>query len=294
MKVYHHNDHDGRCSAAILWNVLKNSFGTTKVKELEDNVIKFYEVNYPVGRTIDPPDINDISKDEKIYILDFSFNEDYINKIMETTKNITWIDHHKTSVGFDYSSKIDTVLSLDKAACMLTWEYFHENEKPPYAVSLIQAWDIWNLDYSEYVELFKEGLYLHDHRPMDPVWRKLLNNGKEWLNIANDGKICLEYRRRKNKMYIDEYAFEIKFDGYNCIVCGRPEGSKTFGDLIDKYDIGITFGYNGKNWIISLYSGKDDIDVSEIAKKRGGGGHKGAAGYTMERPPAFLFGVNTV
>lgn len=299
MKVYHHNDHDGRCSAAIVWNTLRDNFDTTLVKEKEDSIIKFFEVNYPVGRDIDPPGINHIERDEKIYILDFSFSEDYIHRIMEVTKNITWIDHHKTSIGFNYAEKIDTVLSLDKAACMLTWEYFHNEETPPIAVSLIQAWDIWNLDYSQYVEPFKEGLYLYDHGPFDPIWNTLLSREKEihkptpkWLEIAEKGEICLQYRRKKNENYIDEYAFEIDFEGYKCIVCcGRSEGSKMFGDKLNNYDMGITFAYNGSNWIVSLYAGRKDIDVSKIAKKRGGGGHKGAAGFTTKTPPAFLLGI---
>ena len=41
----------------------------------------------------------------------------------------------------------------------------------------------------------------------------------------------------------------------------------------------MTYQFNGKHWSFSIYTTKDDIDCSAIAKKRGGGGHKKAAGF---------------
>jgi uncharacterized protein len=307
MKVYHHNDHDGRCSAAIVFNFFK-SLNKELVRSIE-----FYEVNYPVGDTIEPPGLDNIKDGERIYILDYHFEDHYINKIMEKTRNITWIDHHKTSLDYSYINEIHSILDISKAACMLTWEYFHD-EPAPYAVRLIQAWDIWDLGFSPYVEPFKEGLYLYDHMPTDSIWdlildpslgtdtiivplsniydehhpiMKIIRDNHPITEIIQRGEICLEYKNRKNKQYIEELSFEAIFNGYKCIVCGIPEGSKIFGDKINDYDIGITYSFNGVNWAVSLYSAKD-IDVSEIARQYGGGGHKGAAGYTTTRLPEFL------
>lgn len=304
MKVYHHNDNDGKCSAAIVWDALKGNLGTAVVKELKDNIINFYEVDYPVGHEMDPPGIDSIKEDERIYILDYSFSPEYIKKILKITNNITWIDHHKTAIfqvkpNIGIIESIESILSLEKAACMLTWEYFHGDTDAPEAVKLIQAYDIWNLDYSEYVEPFKEGLSLYDHGPFDPIWESLLHipkfsgKGPKWLEIAEVGKTCLEYNRRKNKEFINRFGFEVTYLGYKCIVCGKPEGSRTFGDKAYDYDIMITFSYDGSRWIVSLYTVRDDIDVSKIAKERGGGGHKKAAGFTTKKPPIFLMGVNS-
>ena len=50
-----------------------------------------------------------------------------------------------------------------------------------------------------------------------------------------------------------------------------------------KYDAFIAFAFNGKEWIVSMYS--TSADVSVICKKYGGGGHKKAAGlHTKELP----------
>ena len=45
----------------------------------------------------------------------------------------------------------------------------------------------------------------------------------------------------------------------------------------------MPFSFNGRNgtWKYSMYS--KTVDVSNIAKKYGGGGHKGAAGFNMDK-----------
>ena len=49
-------------------------------------------------------------------------------------------------------------------------------------------------------------------------------------------------------------------------------------DNIDDYDILIGFSYDGDNWNYSLRSTK--VDCAVLAMKYGGGGHKGAAGFS--------------
>jgi len=44
----------------------------------------------------------------------------------------------------------------------------------------------------------------------------------------------------------------------------------------------MPFQFDGKKWTISLYTTKDEIDCSVIAKSNGGGGHKKAAGFQVE------------
>jgi nanoRNase/pAp phosphatase (c-di-AMP/oligoRNAs hydrolase) len=44
----------------------------------------------------------------------------------------------------------------------------------------------------------------------------------------------------------------------------------------------MPFCFDGKQWTYSMYTLKD-INVSEIAKKYGGGGHKKAAGFQSDK-----------
>jgi nanoRNase/pAp phosphatase (c-di-AMP/oligoRNAs hydrolase) len=54
----------------------------------------------------------------------------------------------------------------------------------------------------------------------------------------------------------------------------------------------MPFQFNGKLWTVSLYTTKEHIDVSQIAKKRGGGGHKQAAGFQVQKIEDLLYGNN--
>ena len=46
----------------------------------------------------------------------------------------------------------------------------------------------------------------------------------------------------------------------------------------------MIFKYDGKakQWKYGIYTEKEDVDLSTIATKRGGGGHRSAAGFSTE------------
>ena len=48
------------------------------------------------------------------------------------------------------------------------------------------------------------------------------------------------------------------------------------------HDIMVGFVFDGKKWSVSLRSIEGGADVSEIARERGGGGHKHAARFEVE------------
>ena len=81
------------------------------------------------------------------------------------------------------------------------------------------------------------------------------------------------------------------WEGLNFIVLNTGRfNSLTFAAL-DKPETGhdalLGYMFNGKCWTVSLYHAKHrtDIDLSLIAVKHGGGGHKGACGFTCDKLP---------
>jgi len=96
------------------------------------------------------------------------------------------------------------------------------------------------------------------------------------------------YVIRYLKMWSGDYrktiGFESNLDGHPIYVCNILRcGSYFFDNLIDKYDMVACFSFDGKLWIVSLYSNK--IDCSEVAKRYGGGGHSGSAGFQCKELP---------
>lgn len=265
-KVFYHNDLDGQCAAAIIYKEFSPS-----------PAIQFIEMDY--DKSID---IESIYEKTKIYIVDFSFKPYVMEKILEKTKNVIWIDHHKTAFEYRYSQNLEGLRDIKFAGCELTWKYFYGNKAIPLAIRLIADRDIWAFRYGEDTDKFVLSLSLHDTNPVSASWNHLFSNKDQIINkMIKEGELLALYRNSLCKEYVEKYGFEVKFEGYKCFALGLLGfGSTAFGEKIKEYDICISFEFNGDKWIISLYSEK--VDVSEIAKKYGGGGHFGAAGFSNE------------
>ena len=73
-----------------------------------------------------------------------------------------------------------------------------------------------------------------------------------------------------------------------CIALNSYRSNSTIFDSIwdeAKYDAMLIFCWRKVHWTISMYTYKENIDCGKICKKRGGGGHKRAAGFqTLELP----------
>ena len=103
--------------------------------------------------------------------------------------------------------------------------------------------------------------------------------------IIEEGKTMIKYRDNLAKEYCKSKGFETEFEGHKVFAMNIGlAGSDWFKSIDDgSYDILMPFSYNGKhkNWSYSMYS--KTVDVSVIAKKYGGGGHKGASGFTTDK-----------
>ena len=286
MKIYHHNDADGRCSAAIAFLYL------TRIDKFDS--IQILEVDYDkVDETVV---LDDIGKDETIYILDFSFKPELMAEVLKKTENVIWIDHHKTAMEYDYGRDlVGLQKNTEGAGCELTWKWFMQSAEVPDSVKYIGDRDTWTWKYGEVTAQFFEGLKTYSHQPKDVVWVSLLLEHMEGRTplvankheqiILKTGVSNLAYR---NAVYAEARSrvYETTFEGIKAIVINMPKvGSEIFGDLTEKYDMGITFLFNGKRYIFSLFGFSEDVDVASIAEKHGGGGHKGAAGFDSEEIP---------
>lgn len=269
MICYYHNDLDGRCAGAIV----RRHF----VKIQSDN--KFIEMEYS-----SMADLDLIGMKEVVVIVDFSFKPEIMEQIISKTKNIIWIDHHKTAFEYKYSIEMKGLRDIDYAGSELAWMYFFPNEKMPRSIGLIGDRDKWAWKYGEETAQFNQGMKIFAHQPTDLIWIDLLNSNERVSEITKAGEICLKFRDGFCKDYAEGYGFETEFESYKCFALGLYQfGSEAFGQRIEEYDICLSFEFLGDKWIIGLYSKK--IDVSEIAKKYGGGGHKGAAGFVFDKLP---------
>jgi oligoribonuclease NrnB/cAMP/cGMP phosphodiesterase (DHH superfamily) len=243
-----------------------------------------------------------------IYMLDISIPE-----LMDESR-IVWIDHHKSAME-KYPAPQRPGLRIDGvAACRLAWQYYFKGLMPvamkedyierrvsePLAVRLAGEYDIWDRRDPR-AELFQHGLRSRELSPA--LWDLLLVEpyadvgGKQGVGeIAVDalleaGKVLQYAKRESNAAIIKKAGFTIEFEGLRFLACNASQfNSHLFeAGLTPEHDACMGFNYDGVRWKVSLYHapGREHIDLSLIAVRYGGGGHKGACGFEVKRYGGF-------
>lgn len=293
MKCFYHNDNDGIMAAKCVhaW-VGINPFENYYTSE-------FISINYNQKFPFDS-----IKKNEQVWIVDYSIEPDEMRKLLTITKDVIWIDHHKTAIekykGFEHLIK--GIRKDGEAGCVLAFKYINwytnrgggdvdltkeRKDIPiPRAIELVGDRDIWAWKFGDETKYFCLGLSVLNMVPESPFLFDLITHKEKELipQIIEKGKVISQFKKLEDRKYIKNWSFVIDFDGHTCIVCNKGStSSEFFGDGFNLYDMAITFCSDGKCWSISMYS--QTIDVSKIAKKYGGGGHTGAAGFICNELP---------
>ncbi|KAA0259021.1 phosphoesterase [Deferribacter autotrophicus] len=265
-----HNDLDG-AGCGIL------------VKKTLPDVVTYY-LNYD---EVDEFLKNNYVNFDKIIITDVAPSKDIFDLIYRE-KDVLLIDHHKTTLHFrDYKGVIH---SLDKCATFLTYEWllkegFEINEYEDF-VKVVNDYDIWILEDSRSLEL-NMLFYLYGlERFVDRFLKK------PSVDFEEKESFLLEIERGRQKDYLEKAKDYVTVNedkegrrfGY---IFAEMYNSELGHFLINELKLDYVIIINAQKKKISLRSRKD-IDVSIIAKRNGGGGHKNAAGFSTD----FDFGIN--
>jgi hypothetical protein len=286
--IYHSADHDG-----------------IFCREIARHFLGDMEVNY-IGWNFGDSKLEFPHLGE-VYIMDLSpecLKDDFDD--LDVGRMI-WIDHHKSSIE-KYPTGTPGYRIDGVAACRLAWQWFaahviNEAGLPskqqfidrkvsePLAVRLAGEYDIWDHRGDGDLEL-QFGL-----RCMDPLpWGDLLTPsgvGKDQTvnHLIGLGKAAMAYSSHIDANLVTHRSYRLDWEGLNFIVLNTGRfNSLTFAAL-DKPETGhdalLGYMFNGKCWTVSLYHAKHrtDLDLSLIAVKNGGGGHRGACGFTCSKLP---------
>lgn len=258
--LYHANCYDGFGAACSAWN----KFGK--------------DATYlPVSYDKPIPELKDATE---IYILDFSYDSDILLKLAQTAKVVV-LDHHKTAeeklkplVGQINPS---VIFDMNKSGALLSWEYFHPNAPVPLLISYISDRDLWQFKLEGSKEVHAALVSL----PMNfDVWNNL-----DIETLITEGKACIRFQNQLVEKIVEK-SWVTKIDNYDVPVVNTSCSWSEVGHaLLNKYPnakfaASFTTFNNITMW--SLRS-EGEFDVSSIAKKYGGGGHKNAAGFNVVR-----------
>lgn len=239
---------------------------------------------------------------DEIILIDITFPFDILQELGTRTK-LTVIDHHVS-----FKKQVDNHLQIGHDVVTddlkyITFEYIYDDKFSacelgfkhyfgyiPPIVELVGKYDTWRAngtdEWDKHVLPVKYFLYGKVNKPedIDSKWFIMdeLLNALTLADMFDIGKSIMEYERKMDESKTNSYAFERDVYGLRALCINTNfMSSETMMTKFDssKHDIMIGFAYNGNNWGVSLRSVGDKVDVSQIAKERGGGGHSQSAGF---------------
>lgn len=252
---------------------------------------------YPGVYQSAPPDVT--GKD--VIMVDFSYKSPIIEEMLKTAKSITIIDHHKsaiedlmrlesrTSVGMDFRDPLYFYFDLNHSGAMLAWKFYFPDQEPPQLLRHIEDRDLWKFllpgtrEIQANIFSFPYDFDVWDDLMMKANLDDMRKEGeaierKHHKDIAELVTVC------KRRMFIG---------GYNVPAASLPYTlTSDAGHLMGKGEPFAVCYYDspdGRNF--SLRSSEDGVDVSEVAKQYGGGGHKHAAGFKVPFSKALEFEI---
>lgn len=299
---YHKSDLDGKCSGAIADRYFHQRL---------DNPLNIEHQLYPLDYYDELP-LEEMNEGSVLYFLDIfpqPYEEKYNDIISKGVKpdNIIVCDHHKTFLDSEVSKKVKGNSQLGLSGCELTYMYFHNSESKwvPTWVRLLGRYDVWDKSdinkWENEILPFQYGARSRNTEPCsiehpDSLWSIIYKKSIYELeffidSIIREGKTILENEKIENKRIMDNHSFDALFNKTKCLVCNTNKySSQVFESKWDplEYYFMMPFSFVSEGKIrASLYTTHEGVDVSTIAKSLGGGGHKGAAGFVVDKDTFF-------
>lgn len=274
--IYHGGCNDGFGAACVV----RLYFG-------EENV-EFY----PAAYHQEPPDVTG----RQVLIVDFSYKRPVLEAMAKVAHGIAIIDHHQTAIEdlamFESlthagalpdlpKSGVRAYFDVNHSGAILTWNYFFPGRNPPPLLLHIEDRDIRFPTMSETSRFIGTALYSHEQsfslweRMMDQVGCDILEEEGETLARAKAKDVTSAIKTYGRRMFIL---------GHNVPVCNAPHMfSSDVGHELGKGEpFAATYCDLPDGRKFELRSAEGALDVSAIAKRYGGGGHKNAAGFTVQ------------
>lgn len=200
------------------------------------------------------------------------------------------------------------------AACRLCWAWFtwdvgqehlgpltksvfvDREIKEPRLIRLAGEYDIWDHRDPD-AKVLQFGLRtlsnaqlrdLCEEEFLDVIEYEITSGGPTLCECICNGRAIKSYCDKQNDEYSAAYSHTIGFEGLT--FCALNIGQRGNSDLLKggikpEHDACFAWRYTGNDnmVMVSLYhiAGKEHHDLSKIAVKYGGGGHKGACGFRV-------------
>lgn len=258
--IYHGNCYDGITAAWICW---------TKFEDKAD----YISLNY----SDEPPNV--IGKE--VYVVDFSFKRDILEKMRLDAESLVILDHHKTAQD-DLKNFPGAIFDMNRSGAGIAWDFFYPTKERPDLVNYVEDRDLWRFklpnskEITAWIQSFDIDLY---------TWI----NEVAYLDVENAYKEGKSLLRQQNKL-VKSIAFNARLRKINEYIAPYVQTSILMSEVCDQMlkdypDYPFSFySFQRKDGKFQYgMRSRPDFDVSIIAKQFGGGGHKQAAGFELDK-----------
>lgn len=274
--LYHGGCNDGMASATVAYY----KFG-------KNATYKAVQYNQPLKL-----DIATLNKSDEVYVLDFSYPAEILDKINELVGKLIVLDHHKTAAE-TLKGKPYAAFDMEKSGAGMTWDYFYTNTPRPTLINLVEDRDLWLFKHEDSVPL-NEYIKAAGIMSNFSEWLRLLLDEDHILKCIDVGRnTLLRFKQIKLTRFLESNKYVIKrIDDRNVALYNAVDDISDTADILYRnlpidYVISYFFTTTG-DLSLSFRSGaSSDVDVSLIAKSYGGGGHRNASGAMIASPVSF-------
>lgn len=251
------------------------------------------------------PDVTD----KDVLFVDFSAPYEVLVDLSFTARSLVVLDHHKTAqeglqrlppfdgtlTGLDKAfqinwtqniPKIAVCFDMNRSGARMAWEFAHgldeANGTVPAMIAYIEDRDLWRFALGEDTRKFSAALRTFPQT--FEVWDEIARKPN---SLIDDGEAILRAHRSNLRKFTSE-VYLVEIAGHSVPVVNVPYhyASDAAHELLEQHPQApfAAAWFRRADGMVqwSLRSEDNRLDVSEVAKRFGGGGHRNAAGFQQE------------
>jgi len=218
-----------------------------------------------------------------VYFIDFTYEKEDMHAIAERAASLTILDHHE-GVRSVVESFPNHVFDNDRSGATIAWNQFHPGAPVPKLLQFIQDDDLFHFKLPDTRSVLAYlGVNPFTFEFWDEVAAKL-DDPIESEKLISTMRAYGEYFEKLAELAADK-AHPVLFEGHEVMFATahpyKPMKSLV-GNLLAKAHppFALVVAAHPKGFGVSI-RGDGSIDVSEIAQRYGGNGHKSSAGFLI-------------
>jgi oligoribonuclease NrnB/cAMP/cGMP phosphodiesterase (DHH superfamily) len=270
--IYHGHCMDGACAAWVARHALLDKGAPG---------VQLHSATYGEA----PPHVSG----RDVVVVDFSYKRDALIDMARVAKSLRVLDHHKTAQE-DLQGLPFCKFDMNRSGAGLAWDELVGGPRP-WLVDYIEDRDLWRfkLPESEVVNSYIQTAGYD----LDALAQVALD-GLD--NALAKGKVAMAVRRSyidavKDNTLLAKLAPDLPaVPGVNVPYWGVSE---VVGELCEGHPFAFGWHISGTGRAVYSLRSRGDFDVSALAKRWGGGGHKNSAGFNVPAPVHFPVDTTT-